>query len=435
MLQQDINEDINELLSRLGNSLDTFFLGLNGGPLCPSKWFTTNENSKPKIEITLCKDSTLASSRSWVYAFISGATIPSAVVVDYMYHVLGTIKDELKDPWKSYGITIPIGLITPLDLLNVSITENTGDTIEVDRPKIFNTQKNDIYLLIMLVGLYKYAETHEKGKPHILEQIKRSASPYLPSFDCIRSPNTNHVHELSYNLNFKKLAAALDMFLEKFPENEFEKVRIVTSFFKYQECAAIKDLIYFAEIMGVEGIFNAIEWFFTATIQREVKAMVMTEPAEEIEIKHSYFPYMMALGLSSRSRSPYSASRNPGVHLVVHIVGSLLNIPRSINAMMVNIGNNIIVGQHSLNAGIIFLAHKNLLKLDEKNMTGGGLDEIKKLTPKQCIEEFKGRSFKFSLAEKRYFENAIATIPEPRPNTIGAWVKTNFLSQLSFEEA
>ncbi|XP_055847268.1 uncharacterized protein LOC129912994 [Episyrphus balteatus] len=413
------DHDLKELLRGLGNC-----------QVYPSKWFTTNENSKPKIEITLCKDSNLSISRSWVYAFISGANIPSEVAIDYMYHVLGTIQDELKEPWKSYGITIPIGSITPLDLLNVSITENTGAAIEIDRPKTFNTEKNDIYLLIMLVGLYKFEETNDKGKTKFLEQIKRVVSPYLPSVDCIRSLNTANAHKLKFNTNFKMFAATLDMFLEMFPRNKFGKVRIVTNIFRYQECSAITDLIFFAEIMGSDGIFNAIEWFFTFGIIRDVRLMLMTEPAEEIEIKHSYFPYMIPLGLSSHSRSPYSVSRNAGVHTLIHIVGCLLNIPRSINSMIFENNNNrVLVTWHAINAGIIFLAHKNLLK------TGGGLDEIKKLTPEESIEEFKGRSLKFSLAEKKHFKKAIAGIHKPRERTIGAWVKTNFLSLLSFEEA
>ncbi|XP_055847267.1 uncharacterized protein LOC129912993 [Episyrphus balteatus] len=427
------DHDFNEIMRELGNCIfslpDTF-----GGPVYPSKWFTTNENSKPKIEITLCKDSNLPNSRSWVYAFFSGANIPSAVVVDYMYHVLGTIKDELKEPWKSYGITIPIGSITPLDLLNVSITENTGDTIEIDRPKTFNTQTNDIYLLIMLVGLYKYEETNDKAKKYFLEQIKREVSPYLPSIDCISSLYTANAHKLKFNSNFKMFAATLDMFLEKFGDHTFEKVRIVSSVFRYQGCAAIKDLIYFAEIMGSDGISNAIRWFFISDIESEIRAMLMTEPPEEVEIKHSYFPYMIPLGLSISSYSPYSVSKNPCVHFLVHIVGCLLNIPRSIYAKMLNI-RFMPIGQPALNAGIIFLAQKNFLKLDEKNKTGGGLNEIKKLTAEQCIEEFKGRSFKFSLAEKAHFKEAIAGIHKPRQRTIGAWVKTCFLSQLSFEEA
>lgn len=56
----------------------------------------------------------------------------------------------------------------------------------------------------------------------------------------------------------------------------------------------------------------------------------MLKNGEEISELNSYMPYMIELGLSTKS--PYSTKKNPKAHLFFHIIGASIGNNRSINA-------------------------------------------------------------------------------------------------------
>lgn len=410
---------------------------------------------KPPLHLSFSTDSSLDTARVWAYAFIAGSEIGPGVVLEYLYHLYLTINENLSTPWTSYKIVIGEKDVGPLDLLNIKISKDVKPAPTIDNPMTL-TAEDDLYMLIIIMGLYRYSKCHPRQQPSISTKIESLAGQFRSSSKLIINVDMCGKSGLllSDNNEFEMLASALDMFLNKFPNHKFARARIGTIVFRYSGCSAFADLSFLAKTIGAEQTYSVVWWFFSDSLDKEVTRMLLTSE-EETGARNSYFPYMMGFKLCDSC--PYSASNNPSVHLITHIVGSLFAIPRSINAIMIDHSAPVTL---SVNAAIIFCAQKGLTNLEQRfaspeaaqairererdrarleaeqgDLDLGSIDLQSQLKdPDDWLIYYKSRNWVFGYMEYQNIKRAVESIPATREGSIGEWVKNQFLLQLKHEQ-
>lgn len=386
---------------------------------------------KPELKLHTAEITDMQALRGYTYAFAQGGKVGPSIVAQYLYTMMkDKIKDELTEVWTSYKVTLPVGTVRPIDLIAVTVDESlTPPTIA--SPTSLSDDDDD-YLMLLIMCMYRHAHAHEKHKEIIASRANGllvQAKKDISLMDKIAGVNPNSVH-LMGNATIDMLVACIDMFLEKFPSHPFSKARFGSIVTRFQGCSGYSNLSYLARLLGKETIGDAAEWFFATQFRLEIKQMVATS-REEWDKKNSYLPYMMCLRLSDKS--PFSATNNPALHLLIHTVGTLLGAQRSQHAIMVE---NISVLPIIVNAAIIFLGHKQSVELRPIFMQRGAMenyfqkqrehaemveedgDETEVLdTPLKWILHFQERRFLFSRNELNSIHMALEKINEPRAGT------------------
>lgn len=146
-------------------------------------------------------------------------------------------------------------------------------------------------------------------------------------------------------------AQLIDMFLSKFPKHPYIKSRMGTIITRFEGCAALTSMTYAHKFLGFSGVYDLCKWVMSESAAAEVSQMY--EKIDEMAKADSYFPYMMSMRLTERS--PYSSASNPSVFLLLHIVGSVYQLGRSLNAIL---PHDVDYNTISLNAAVLILSHK-----------------------------------------------------------------------------
>lgn len=118
------------------------------------------------------------------------------------------------------------------------------------------------------------------------------------------------------NTHYMRMAAVLDMFLSRFPEHIYSKVRFFTVSTRYRDCAALGDLRFVTKILGL-SLQELAQWIWCPEIADDIERIL--KPGEEIDNRASYTPYLASMRLSNKS--PYSATVNCSFNLFVLAIG------------------------------------------------------------------------------------------------------------------
>lgn len=421
----------------------------------PSEWFAKNPDKKPTIKLMVnSKSYQLKNLRSFAVSFIQGENVPPFLTLQYIYEVMKTMTETLDVDWKSYKITVKAGNCTPLSFINVEL-QTTEKTHEVTSTGgVDDNQQTDIYLLTMIMGLYRYSRTHERHKVVVAKRVTAMITPMLPNVSFPSDLSSHHANEnqLKDNIPFDFLASAIDIFLHRFPASPFAKARIGTIILRFQGCSGLGDITYLKSLLGKEKMMEAIPWIFSGVGSREIAQMFGPKAeGDELHVEHSYFPYLSGLILSERS--PYAAGSVVALHLTVHIVGSIMGNPRSKNAVMLEYSA---LNDISCNAAIIVLAHHATVGLNVRylsaeqaqiliekeqrakdNIQDSGEEQPLRngdlKGPVAWLSAMKDNNFKFSQAEKEILSSAIEEIRDPRLGSVGEWVKSHFMISINFD--
>lgn len=119
------------------------------------------------------------------------------------------------------------------------------------------------------------------------------------------------------------------MLLCKFPQHPYKEVRLDTTPTRFQDFAAIQEIVMLSTGLGME-FPELATWSCTDELAEEI--LKLCETGHEIEKTNSYAPYFMAMKLANRSK--YSVTDNPNVHLFSNIIGCSKGQRRSKNAIM-----------------------------------------------------------------------------------------------------
>lgn len=218
--------------------------------------------------------------------------------------------------------------ITPSNVLSL-MEEGEGEQYAGGNPGNANQWLRALALVLSPIRL------NTQLRREYLDALTLKYKATLEEFAGVRvndSPGTFALQHSGWNQNINnlRLAAALDMFLFRFKEHEVSKMRFCTVTCRFRDCAGVSDLRFILKILGLSMVEFA-QWVWTASIADDLERIL--HPLQEINTSSSYTPYIASMRLCSKS--PYSASDNPNLHVFVHSIGCANLRVRSINSRMV----------------------------------------------------------------------------------------------------
>ena len=129
--------------------------------------------------------------------------------------------------------------------------------------------------------------------------------------------------------SFTSLVAVTDMFFVKFRNHVYSGARIATLVSRMKGAAALTSLIDLRNSTDLD-FGTLLGYFPVPEIIPEVERLAQDEDQDN---QYSYTPYLKDLGLCNIS--PYSATANPRIYTMIHVIGSVIGFKRSWNARSV----------------------------------------------------------------------------------------------------
>lgn len=240
---------------------------------------------------------------------------------------------------------------------------------------------------------------------------------------------------------FRKIVAVVDMLLIKVPTHDFSNFGVATLNARYSQCGALSTMGYIWDLLGwTKEDFVQFIWH-EGTANEMANIM---EGEEELDNPDSYLPYCSALGLVSSC--VYSASNNPYFTIFAHTIGSLLGNPRSQNAFYDPSKINTVVldnakvvayvASKTANFNLQFTTDeitpemKAIINSVEPMIMQEAEDELSNPEPRgsDLIQWLTYCKTYMGIGPKvqAWTRLAAARIQNPRKNSLGDYIKTNF---------
>lgn len=186
----------------------------------------------------------------------------------------------------------------------------------------------DTWLALYVVAPYRFCNMNNQDHINRIEkvykeQLRKYGMPEATQFDKF----WDNARNLVADVNYIRMMAAIDMYLVRFPLHPLAHIRLGTIPARYKDCAALLSIFYIRLLTGLTSVQLGF-WMWVPALSLEYATMLKNN--EEISEVNSYMPYMIELGLSTKS--PYSTIKNPNAHLFFHIIGASIGNNRSINA-------------------------------------------------------------------------------------------------------
>ncbi|XP_021712746.1 uncharacterized protein LOC5576883 [Aedes aegypti] len=253
--------------------------------------------------------------------------IDVGLALRYIWLCFDRIKGRLDEEWVTHGVVVGAE-VTPRNLLNYVEVEE-GEPYAGGNPGNAGQWLRALALVLSPIRL------NSQLRREYLDALTGRYKATLEEFAGMRindSPGTFALQHAAWNQNtiFLRLSAALDMFLFKFKDHEHSKLRFSTVTCRFGDCAGIGDLRFILKILGL-NLTEFSQWIWTASTADDLKRLL--RPNEEIDKRDSFTPYIASMRLCSKS--PYSATANPNLHIFVHAIGCANLRARSINSRMV----------------------------------------------------------------------------------------------------
>nr|UYL86294.1 MAG: putative nucleoprotein [Rhabdoviridae sp.] len=391
-----------------------------------AKAFFESKNEKPSITVhTKESDSVIMNKVSSTMS----AKIYRDCIVTFLYrYIKRNISETLDAEWTSYGIRIgePQSAITPMDLLNVIELDDDTDTVEgMTETTTVDSAIFGSLLMNYRLGSIGTSPSHANYRSAIKNRMMNvlSQDPIKMAAPIGVVDTANWYEDIS----FKRIIAALDMFMNKFPNNPFAKVRIATLPSRYKDCNALTLLPHASEVTGMDPA-KLVNYCFLSKVAEEIDNIYNEE--DEINVKHSYFPYLSDMSLVQRS--PYSARANPNLHNWVHFICASLGNLRSFNSLVFSDSGIIILSSHLPQ---LWYAFRNMMELrpigpdaELQRIYKNHLDVGENpLSPdelfSQLVAPTNDNAPKWELVKEAFKAN-IRTLGDGRPETVGARLKS-----------
>ncbi|AIE12112.1 nucleoprotein [Curionopolis virus] len=398
----------------------------------PSHHFQ-NGGGKPIIQIEQI-DYDLKEARDSVKTGIELGELKLPIVIRYMQLSLSRIKCTLEEDWVSFDIKIGSKgeSVSPLDLLDVKLIK--GPKLQSKTSK-GASEEEDHWILFWLLSHYRIGKTQNQNYRESLitrlNEVIKTISPDASDINEGKGTTSGWVNNQAYC----KIAAAVDMYFFKFKTDEMSDLRMGTLVCRFRDCAA---LLAFSHVVKVTN-FDAekiLDWIFCGSIGSEIVRML--KPGQELDKSDSYMPYMMDLGLSSKS--PYSSIVNPQFHSFAHIIATLLKSERSRHARISTEQN---MANVLANAKVVaFVTNKSLdmckafakkgEKSPDEELEEEGTIEIegefgmpKSSDPTEWYLYLKDLEFEIPREIDDWVNDESKKLNGSRPNTVGSFLYSN----------
>uniref|UniRef100_T1L679 Rhabdovirus nucleocapsid domain-containing protein n=1 Tax=Tetranychus urticae TaxID=32264 RepID=T1L679_TETUR len=379
-------------------------------PTCeyPIEYFKiSHPSAKPSVSLPY-KNVPLDTLRPVVVKSIKDGTISSDLAALFLWKYGERLKATLDEKWESFGVTIcEPGEVKLSSIIDVHFgDQEIISSIETDGMVSSN---DDNWIASFLTSIYRI--NCAKNENYRLELSKTASNIMVKNFGkgsyaSLNFLNVTYRHWIG-NTNYIKIIAAYDMFLFK------------TNIKTYQ----IPSMGH--NKFTISRVFYLRKWVFVDSIERELARVL--KDGEEIDKPDSYTPYLHDLRLSSQS--PYSCSNNPALYAFLSTMGVYMGRKGSMNVKMVRDDyereatcfNGLVVA---------YLLQEKNCEPNKSTEDSCVLVESYILGTKEVRRELadyiedKGTDISGPLEE---FKKSIdATIVNPRPDTIGHYLKHCF---------
>ena len=277
------------------------------------EWFVALAKMKAKDTLVWNVNTWLCFLASWMYESFEG---------------------QLDSDITCFGhVIVRAGKIRPTDLLEITSGTAVHPNIAnmTDSPSVADINR----LALSMMGLYRLckATTQADYKQQILERIGNlSTSPLFVngtfSMTSILDQSADAVGIVN-DPRFKRLVAALDMFLDIFSTGDEEIYRVATIVLRYEDCAMLGLLSTVSKVIS-KSLTCTISLCFDAGAAGEMREMYRYE-ASEMTKTQSYLPYCRSMGLVLRS--PYSVPMNISFYTYYTTLLACLDNVRGLNAI------------------------------------------------------------------------------------------------------
>lgn len=291
--------------------------------------FFEAEPRKPPITIVM-QDDHPDDIAAAIVSSNSGNRVNADAINFMIYKQLEQIKATLPENWESFGVEIGKkgDIITPLSLLEVNIS--SGDS----NPKAklpSKTRPCTARLAMYYIFAPMCLDTpHERQRNALAAKMAAA----VPVGQKIRSVSHKDVAMLycamTNNSTYARMASALDMFMERFPDHAGYKMRVGTECTRYMHSAANFLIPHFSALLGVSGKSEILNWILALDAKRDAEKLF--DPLNAVDDPYSYSPYGVSMGLVSKSIA--AIKHNTDLHVYVHTVGAILGNERSRKAKM-----------------------------------------------------------------------------------------------------
>ncbi|AJR28501.1 nucleoprotein [Rochambeau virus] len=398
----------------------------------PSTHFT-NGGGRPMLQIEQI-DYDLDEARDSVRTGIELGDLKLPIVIRFMQLALDKVKATLDDDWETFGVKIGSkgDSISPMDLLEVKLIKTPKLQSKTSKKA---SETDDHWMLFWILAHYRIGKTQNQNYKDSLitrlNEVIKTINHEAVDINEGKGTTSGWVNNSAYC----KIAAVVDMYFFKFKTEEFSDLRMGTLVCRFRDCAG---LLAFSHVIKVTN-YDAekiLDWIFCGSIGSEI--MRMLKPDQELDKPDSYMPYMMDLGLSSKS--PYSSIMNPQFHAFSHIIASLLKSERSKNARISTEQN---MSNVFANAKIVaFVTNKTLdmckafakrgeRSPDEEIEEAGDIEisdgsEIPKSSdPMEWYLFLKDKDFEIPREIEEWVNDESKKLVGSRPNTVGSFLYNN----------
>nr|AXF38751.1 MAG: nucleocapsid protein [Shelduck rhabdovirus] len=274
------------------------------------------------------------------------------------------LKTTLTNTWTSYGITIKEAgqPVAPIDLLEVD-TRGPFPAVETSgsypMPEYSDEDKAafDKAAALHCTGKYRLGRA---GRPDYATILQNNCNNLINQI--FRKENLTYAEpeatSWTADSDYCKLIAAIDMFLNKFPNHPCAEIRWGTLPSRHRDSAALTGCAHLCRVLG-QDLHVAVQWAWVKSVANDLRRIF--KAGEELAIEESYLPYMTDFKLVKLN--PYSARKNPNIHNFVHIIGTLSGYTRSENSIKLDsigfkdIMNNAVIVAYAVNKGTDIAPH------------------------------------------------------------------------------
>ncbi|AFH89676.1 nucleocapsid protein [Vesiculovirus bogdanovac] len=290
----------------------------------PSEFFSKLQQ-KPKLYVA--DGHTVEQLRQFVEQGLISRNVNIVHINSYLYHVLKDTEALCDRDWTSFGINIGKAgsKVKIFDMLDVEYLENKPNAGQACPEAC---KDDDVWLPMYLLGLYRVGRaTVPSYQNDLMEALNTQCKFRSPKFRELVQAQSDFYEAWSNDLNFTRIVAAVDMFFHRFKKHSDAGLRFGTIVSRFRDCASLSTFHHLVKITGL-SLADVGSWILNDQVAREI--IQMMRPGQEIDHADSYMPYLIDMGLSTKS--PYSSVKNPCFHFWGQMTALLLRSSRAKHA-------------------------------------------------------------------------------------------------------
>ncbi|UNP59544.1 N protein [Rhizoctonia solani rhabdovirus 2] len=298
---------------------------------------------------------------------------------------------ELKEDWTSFGQKIgekgkPVKPADIVQLQSTEIVQNLDQQNDHDACDIY---KKDIPgILVVYLTAYRISTLNRNAQndsTYVKDVISRIITQAVALGYDFKEALWTQMRDVAVtwpeDQDYRVAVAAIDMFMNRFKDHQYGKIRVVTLTSRLKDCTIFGTILWFSKLFNMPTN-EAFEYLWTEQLAENVERIYKDK--NELDQEHSYTPYGSAMGLFQVS--PYSARINPHLHHFVNLVGACNMDTRAFKSVVLDSGTFSAVYDYALFVSYFVLGSTEVdlqLYKDDDTKTGWeGMIEKKKKADK-----------------------------------------------------